>query len=96
MAQYAFPAFITKEDDGYIVKFPDIDGCYTDGNSLDEAIKNAKDVLCLMLYDAEETSGKIPMPSDLDKLIVPHSTTTVMVECDTEDYRRYYKNKNSL
>ena len=49
-----------------------------------------------MLYDKEETGEKIPLPSDFNKLSVPENTTAVMVECDTEDYRRYYKNKNSL
>ena len=29
MAKYAYPAIFTREENGYSVVFPDIDGCYT-------------------------------------------------------------------
>ena len=54
MAKYAYPAIFTKEENGYSVAFPDIDGCFTCGDTLPDAMEMAEDALCLMLYDREE------------------------------------------
>ena len=67
--KYAYPAVFTKEDNGAdSVAFPDIEGCYTSGESLPEAIEMAEDALCLMLYDMEEENTAIPAASDLSSL----------------------------
>lgn len=60
MAKYAYPAIFTQEESGYSVKFPDIDGCFTSGETLPEAMEMAEDALCLMLYDHEEDGEEIP------------------------------------
>lgn len=47
-----FVAKLTKEEvGGYSVEFPDLDGCFTEGDSLEEALKNAKEALELTLMD---------------------------------------------
>ena len=38
MAKYAYPAIFTKEEKGYSVAFPDIEGCFTCGDTLPEAM----------------------------------------------------------
>lgn len=58
--KYIYPAVFTKDGDFYIVKFPDIEGCYTQGETLSEAVEMAEDALCLMLYDYEEEGKKSP------------------------------------
>ena len=60
MAKYAYPAIFTKEETGYSVAFPDIEGCFTCGDTLPEAMEMAEDALCLMLYDREEDGDAIP------------------------------------
>ena len=60
MAKYAYPAIFTKEENGYSVAFPDIEGCFTSGATLPEAMELAEDALCLMLYDREEDGEPIP------------------------------------
>ena len=60
MAKYAYPAIFTKEENGYSVAFPDIEGCFTSGATLPEAMELAEDALCLMLYDSEEDGEPIP------------------------------------
>ena len=59
MAKYVYPAIFKSEKDGFSVSFPDISGCYSQGDTLAEAIENAKDALCLMLYDMEENGEVI-------------------------------------
>lgn len=92
--KYIYPAVFTKDGDFYIVKFPDIEGCYTQGETLSEAVEMAEDALCLMLYDYEEDGKKIPEPSDIKKIKVSENESFVsLVSCDTLEYRKFYDNK---
>lgn len=92
--KYIYPAVFTKDGDFYIVKFPDIEGCYTQGETLSEAFEMAEDALCLMLYDYEEEGKKIPEPSDIKKIKVSSNDDFVsLVSCDTLEYRKFYDNK---
>ena len=92
--KYIYPAVFTKDGDFYIVKFPDIEGCYTQGETLSEAVEMAEDALCLMLYDYEEEGKKIPEPSDIKKIKVSSNDDFVsLVSSDTLEYRKFYDNK---
>jgi predicted RNase H-like HicB family nuclease len=91
--KYAYPAVFTKEDDGYSVIFPDIDGCATGGATLPEALEMAEDALCLMLYDHEEDGEEIPTPSDLKAIQADEASFVSMVCCDTVEYRKLYDNR---
>ena len=94
--KYAFPAVFTKEDNGYSVMFPDVPSCYTDGDTLAEAIENANDVLCLRLYDIEEASESIPVPSEINDVKVKKGQFVSLIACDTLEYRKFYDNKNDM
>ena len=85
---YAFSAIITLEDNGYSVRFPDIDDCVTCGETMSEAIDRAEDALCLMLADKEECGDEIPEPSDIDDIKTEQNETIVLISCDTDKYRR--------
>lgn len=55
MAKYVYPAVFTAENDGgYSIEFPDLDGCFTQGNDTAYALDAANDALCLMLYHMEK------------------------------------------
>lgn len=59
MAKYVYAAVFTKEENGqYSVVFKDLEGCYTCGDSLEEAIEMAEDVLALTLYGYESEKKK--------------------------------------
>ena len=63
MAKYAYPAVFTLEENGsYSINFPDLEGCYTCADSLEEGIKMAEDVLALILYGYETDAREIPKP----------------------------------
>jgi len=66
--KYAYPAVFTKEETGYFVKFPDIQPCYTEGTTLEEAVIMAKDVLESRIEVALERGETLPPPSDIDTL----------------------------
>jgi len=66
--KYAYPAVFTKEETGYFVKFPDIQPCYTEGATLEEAAIMAKDVLESRIEVALERGEPLPAPSDIETL----------------------------
>lgn len=93
MAKYVYPAVFTPEDGGYTVNFPDFESCYTEGDSLEEAMKMANDVLCLTLYDMEETGKVIPAPSQIKAVAAEGESFVSLVRCDTVEYRKYFDNR---
>ena len=93
MAKYIYPAVFTKEETIYIVRFPDLDNCYTQGDSIQEAYEMAEDVLCLMLYDMEENNANIPAASELSSIKTEKNEFVSLVSCDTLEYRKYYENR---
>ena len=51
---YNLPVIIEKDEDGfYVAECPVFAGCYTQGKTLDEALKNIKEVIDLVLEEKE-------------------------------------------
>jgi len=51
---YSLPIYIEKDEDGfYVVECPIFSGCYTQGKTLDEALKNIEEVIELVLEEEE-------------------------------------------
>jgi predicted RNase H-like HicB family nuclease len=49
-----FPVIVEKDEDGfYAVECPVLRGCYTQGKTLDEALKNIREVIELCLEEKE-------------------------------------------
>lgn len=65
---YVYPAILTYDDDGISVEFPDLPGCLTCGQSVQEAFSSATEALSLHLYGMEEDNDVIPEPSSLTDL----------------------------
>lgn len=63
--RYIFPSIIKVVEDSYEVSFPDIDNCFTFGDSLEDVLDSARDVLELCLYDMEQDNIPIPEPSGI-------------------------------
>lgn len=93
MAKYLYPAVFTKEEAGFAVNFPDLMNCFTSGETLEEAVEMAGDVLCLTLYGMEEEGAVPPAASAVND--VPHGENEFvsLISCDTIAYRRFFDNK---
>ena len=67
MKKYYIAAFVPEEDgSGYSVYFPDVPRCFTGGETLEEAMFMAEDVLRLVLQDMAAERKEIPAPSGLE------------------------------
>lgn len=94
MSKYAYPAVFTLEEDGtYSIIFPDLEGCYTCGDSLEDGIEMAEDALALTLYGYEKEGREIPKASVPTAIAVSENEFVNFIACDTMAYRKMYNNK---
>ncbi len=49
-----------SQDGGYTVKVPALPGCITEGDTLDEALANARDAIRLYLDDVRASGEAVP------------------------------------
>ena len=94
MAKYVYPAVFTPEDTGYSVFFPDLDGCYTCGDDLQDAIMMAEDVLAYVLYDMDKEGKEVPKASRIADIVVESPDDFVnYIACDTIEYAKMHNNR---
>lgn len=94
MAKYAYPAIFTPEEGGgFSINFPDLEGCYTCGDSIEDSIEMAEDVLALVLYGYEKDNRVIPDPSSPSSFSLSEDQFINFIACDTMAYRKMYNNK---
>ena len=68
-----FPLFVEKDEDGfYVVECPLFEGCYSQGKTLDEALKNIREVIALIL---EEKKSREVLKSYRPKELSLHTIT---------------------
>jgi predicted RNase H-like HicB family nuclease len=60
MKIYRFSVIIEKNGDGYFAFCPELQGCYTQGDTYEEALKNIKDAIRLHVEDRLESGEEIP------------------------------------
>ena len=89
MAKYIYPAVFRTEGTRYIVSFPDLEGCCTQGEDLQDAYDMAEDVLCLMLYDMEEDGQPVPPATPVMEINPGDDGFVSLVSCDTLEYRQF-------
>lgn len=77
---YVFPAIFTYEEDGISIEFPDLPGCFSCGDTTDEAAKMAKEALGLHMYGIEEDCDDIPNPTPINKIKLSKNQIPMLVE----------------
>lgn len=61
-SSYTYMAVFQKEKDGYSVRFPQLDGCLTEGDDFQSALRMAQEAMSLHLYGMEQDGEEIPEP----------------------------------
>lgn len=92
-----YPAcFYPCDEGGYTVTFPDLPGCVTEGDTLQEAIDMAADAASgWLLYSLEEENQQIPVSSDI-KSIVPdeyENGFVSLVNIDLDEFSKKHGHK---
>lgn len=84
-----YPAIFHKEDNAYWVEFPDLEGCNSCGDTLEETMENAQEALGLYLVSLLESGQELPTASDIKDVVSDDTTSYVSVDIDR--YRRSTK-----
>ncbi len=80
MDRYIYPAIFKHDEGGYTITFPDLPGCITCGETLEEAYLMAKDAIELHLYGMEQDNDEIPKPSLPETIKVEQDSFISLVE----------------
>lgn len=78
--EYIYPAIFTYEDKGISIEFPDLPGCLPCAESIDDAVKNAREALGLHLYGMEEDGEEIPESTSVWKLKPKEGSIAMLID----------------
>ena len=82
-----YPAIIHEENGSYWVEFPDLEGCSTYGETLEETLDLASEALGLYLVSLSEDGIPLPEASDLSSFICKDGHA-IYITTDINKYRR--------
>jgi predicted RNase H-like HicB family nuclease len=57
---YRFSVVLERDEDGYFAYCPELDGCYTQGSTYEEALANIQDAIQLHVKDRLKSGEEIP------------------------------------
>lgn len=84
-----YPAIFHKEEEGYWVEFPEFGGG-TQGEDLEETMKNARQMLESVLASYLDEGLVLPISSDIQKISVEDGFAT-MIQADPSPYLKNNK-----
>ncbi len=83
------------EDGCYTVEFPDLPGCSTGADTLEEALEMAVDAASGWLLTGIEDAVSLPKPSDICEIKIAEKNTFVsLISVDLTEYDKKYGNKS--
>ena len=90
MERLIYPAIFHPEPEvgGYSVSFPDLLGCVTEGDTLQEALTMAEDALGIYLQSLKDDGEPFPSPSNPSSLKPSGDDFATLVEWDEVAYLR--------
>lgn len=86
-----YPAIFTFEDNQYWVEFIDLEGCFSDGKTLAEAMENAKEAMGLYLEDLEEYPE---CTTDIKNVKLENNQIISFVTINLKEHKKKYENKS--
>ena len=80
--RYSYLAIFTYDEDGIVIEFPDLPGCYpcADKDDTDSALKNAKEALGLHIWGMEQDNEELPEASTITQLSLAKGQVPVLID----------------
>ena len=91
-----YPAIFHSEDNVYWVEFPDLPGCFTQGDTLEDAMAMAEEALGLFIATLEEDRISIAAPSAPSDIKAAQNSFVTLISTNVERYRRNKSVKKTL
>lgn len=93
MEKVFYPVIFHPEDVGFSTFVPDLDGCFSQGDTMSEAVTMTQDAIGLVLEDYFSAAKPVPQPSQPGTLKLEGDDFVAMVEFDELDYRKRHENQ---
>ena len=91
-----YPAIFKEEDIGYSVRIPDLLGCCTQGDTLEESIQMAEDAALGWLLTSLEENEEIPNSSKINELNLEKNEFASLLVLDLSAYSEKYSSRKSV
>jgi antitoxin HicB len=62
--RFAVRPLSSDEGGGYLIEFPDLPGCMSDGDTIEEAVVNGADAMHCWIRAMREAGRPVPAPAD--------------------------------
>ena len=93
MKKLFYPVVFHPEESGYSVSVPDIEGCFSQGETLEEACEMAKDAIGLCLEEYAAQGQEFPAASSPGELSLEEGDFVALVDFDPLEYRKKHDNR---
>jgi len=90
---YYYPAIFTTEEIGYSVRFPDLPGCYTQGDTIEEAYRMSTSAIGLYAQN-EDGNFIFPQASAPSNITLEKDEFLVLIEFNLVEYLKNTSNKS--
>lgn len=80
-----YPIICHYEDGGYWAEFPDLEGCFSQGDTQSEIIENSKEALKCHLEYFTKNNKELPKPSNILDLKVSGKDFLSYIDCDLSE-----------
>lgn len=88
-----YPTVFQKEENGYSVWVPDIEGCVSQGETIGEATDNIADAIGTMLETYADHGVDVPAPSAPETIHTEKNQFVSVVAFDPAEFDRKYSTK---
>jgi len=92
MSKHYYPAIFTEESEGFSIRFPDLDGCFSEGDTLDEAYEMAFDAIGLFLQQKDK-NFIFPKSNNPKDIKLEKNEFIALVEFDEMEYLIKHDNR---
>lgn len=82
--KFTYPAICHFEDNGYWCEFPDLDGCFSQGDTEREIVENAQEALEGYLVTLLADGKKLSKPSNITDFNVKEKDFLSYISCNIE------------
>ncbi|MBR1482479.1 MAG: type II toxin-antitoxin system HicB family antitoxin [Ruminococcus sp.] len=91
---FYYPAVFQKEDVGYSVWIPDIQGCISQGDTFDEAMEYIKDAIGICLDLIVQNGNVPPKATEPNGIELEHNQFLAVVSFDFDEYQKKHGEKS--
>lgn len=88
---YIYPVILQKEEEMYLVTFPDFPGQMTEANTEEEAVVAAQEVLALCIIDNEDLGKENPEPKKQEDITLEEGQKLIYLHMWMPYFRQVQK-----